>query len=387
MREILRERSALTLVLVGLCAVAVGYLLFAISAAVFSAASVDLSRAGIWVYFVGPVAVLCGAVWVGWRLVTFSQWLLALEVGGVALGALFLSIGALLTAVNSSSSSHDVWTGLGYGFWAGVALALGLKWAITQRPQAGQAPPGAAFPNGAYGQRGVPSLAPRPIPPLWFCAGLGLLLFAVGSAIPSNGGTAGSTLAGGIVAAIGCGVFVAALVAARHLNVLPGVPPTLIAGVSVVGVAVLFYGIAEYILSTVASYTPNRDRVLLTVAFGLYVIAFLILIGPVGVQIQRIFRTPARYGPSSFPARLVGPVPAPQYIPSQPAPGQYGAFATAAPPAQPQAQAAPAPAPAPTPAVQTATSAPPAAFCSQCGSARPAGARFCRSCGAPFDAA
>lgn len=387
MAEFLQHRSALTLALIGLCAIAVGYLAFAISSALLSAASIDLARAGPWVQFAGTVALLCAAVWVGWCLVGATQWAAALEVAGVALGALFLCIENLLGALSAAGSSH-VLTGLGYGMWAGVALALGLKTAIAQRPSPRlSTATGGAAPHVVSAARGASQVeSARQIPPLWFCAGFGLLLFAIGSALPPGSYTEtakGSYLGGAIVACLGCAALVASLVSARRRGLLCGMAPILIVGVSLLGVAVLFYGVVELILLS-ASVTPNAERVLLTVAFAVFAAASVALVASLALQIQRLGRTPVQGAPRPYPARAMTSVPHREAMAAPSPADRFGGPAAEPPPVPIRARVV-ASAVSPAEAAQ-ATAVRPAAFCSRCGSARSARARFCRSCGTPFDA-
>lgn len=315
-----------------------------------------------------------------------------LEVGGLAVGALFLSISTLLSAVNTQTT-RATFTGLGYGIWALVALAVGFKVAFAQRASAPSGATDVHFPHpygsqvsgtqGVPGQVSSPGIASNPAP-LWFCAGFGILLFAIGSAlaVATATGSAGSILAGGIISGIGCGLVVVALAVAQHTRAFPGVPPVLVAGLVVLAASSLYQGVASYIAAQPLTGF-SEDRVLLTIASVLYAVAAGILIAPGVAQIQRIDQTPARYGPQAPPPRParaafvptapVAPIPYEALAPPQGAPG----------PATAAAPAAEHPA-SPAPATTQATTARPVAFCSQCGTARPAGARFCRSCGAPF---
>jgi hypothetical protein len=376
MRELVRSRTALILVAIGLGLGVIGAVLNAVAALALtyyggSSTSSNLATAGEWLLFSGAAVLLIAVCTVGWVLLVAERWSDLLEVGGAAVATLVFTIGTLLNATKSQgqSSSGSVVGAVGVGLWALLLVAVAARRATTRQYSTPQPfTPQPLMPQAA-GQQ--PISRPNEEAPLWLVAAGGLILASISTGLSSYGGQG---IASGVLLAVASVALLVAVAVARSKGLFTSpVTSTAVAGLGFFVAFGVAGAVSAAVLESATSLTAIKA--VLSVYYFLEGLAFLGLgLAAWRYSILLPAATPlaTEAGPQTTVYR-----PPPVYPPA-PRPVPPDAAAPTAGTGQPAGGIAPQqPGPvAATPPVVAAR------FCTQCGSACSASARFCPSCGA-----
>jgi hypothetical protein len=335
MDEILRSRHAMVLAtlaaVLAVVAEVIGVVGFATLDVRNPGAFADLGHAHDWLFFAGWVLGLGAVGLATWeRIVADQQGVgpanaITLELIGASVATLLLALGSLVSAASSGSSAGDTLSAVGIGLWGLLALSRAGRENLADRQAAGH----------RSGRQSA----------LWLAVSAGVVLLAVGSGIAFDPSNQGSSMASGILSAVGVGVWATATAVARRHGLLRSslVPRIVVA---------LVLGAASYIAQAVLAgvvFGPNGTVTGLRIGGAILLALLGLSLGCFGSAAWvRVVELLAAVGPDA-PVLTVD-------APSDRAPLD----------------------PTPPPA--------PASFCAQCGSPLTERARYCWSCGAPVQA-
>jgi hypothetical protein len=343
MHQIVRSRNAMLLAAMGAATAVLGEVMGVIAFAILNLNSpgtfTDLGHAHDWLFFGGSLLVLGAVGLVTWERIaqnqgaTHSSGPETIDLGGATVATLFIAIGALVSAASSGTTTGDTLTAVGIGLWGFLALTRAGRQNLSDRQASSSA--------------GIGRLTA-----IWLGVAGGLILFAVGFGISFDPSSQGSSIASGIIAAIGVAIWAGAIVVARNHDLLasPHVPRVLAA----LGLAAASF-VAEAIVAAIvfgSGGTVTELRIggaIIEALLGLSIAVFGYTAWLRSVELPVLARRAASAGP-------VTPPPSP----------------------------APSPVASPADASTTPGSSP--AFCSSCGGALSDGVRFCPSCGAQVPA-
>jgi hypothetical protein len=134
-------------------------------------ASSDLAEAARWLQFLAGACALGAVCTAGWELILRSEWVAAAEIAAVALGALLLTTGLLVSAVSNGSTPAGAVTGaVGIGIWALLVLSRAARASLAEQ---GPAHAARSTVPGSRGGRGRQA-------DLWLAAAIGLFVLAIG---------------------------------------------------------------------------------------------------------------------------------------------------------------------------------------------------------------
>ena len=191
-------------------------------------ASSDLAQAGRWLEFVAWLVLLGAVCTAGWEAVVHSEWVAGGELAVAALGTLLLTIGVAAFAASSGSSPAGAVTGaVGIGVWALLVLSRAARVSLAEQGTAHSAAPESG--------RGAD---------LWLAAAIGLFALAIGYGFTSAAGSAGPSIAAGLLEAVGVAALAWAVTIARSRKMLNSRPvPAVLAGLALLAISFLAYAI------------------------------------------------------------------------------------------------------------------------------------------------
>jgi len=340
--EITKSRLAMLLAAVGAAVVVLGGLLQVLSFATLSLTESgrfdDLAHAAAWLEFVGWLIALCGVAIVGWRLLVIRDAFGAAEAGAVALGALMITIGNLVTAISLRSDTSSVLGAIGLGIWGLLAFVTAARRSQVLAPS---------------GQRPI---NPDRQVPLWIVAGGALVVLAVGAGFAYDVSDQGTSIASGVIQASGAAVLAVVVALAGKDE---SVKASAVLWVVVALALLAAEGIAAAIVAGVdfgPSGTLTGLRVGVSITAALTSLSFAAFAIAAYLRAQDIASLP-RTSSMGYPSTQTTAY-------SEAPPGQWSPNATPTtepnvPPQQPPAQR----------------------FCTRCGAALVVEAQFCQRCG------
>ena len=347
MIEITKSRLAMLMAAGGAAVVALGGLLGVIAYATLSLTATgrfaDLGHAAGWLEFVGWLVALCGVAIVGWQLLLSRDAAGAAEAGAVALGALMITIGSLVTAISLTSDTGSVLEAIGLGIWGLLAFVTAVR-----RSQ-------------VFAPSGQPPIAPDRQVPRWITAGVALVVLAVGTGLAYNVLNQGQSIASGVIAASGAAVLAIVVALARQVESVKA------SSVLWVVVALALYVAFQIAAAIVAGAVFSSSGTLTGLRVGVSIVSALNALSYAAFAVAAYLR--AREVASLSLASRVG------YTSRRP--GSYG---TPPPHAPPPGQWWPDATPTAEPNVPP-QQPPPQRFCTQCGVALAVEAQFCQQCG------
>lgn len=326
MAEIVKSRVALCFMAAALVGLAARAIVDAVAWAGLTAesalASHSLITAADWLAVTAMGLVVIGLGAVAWTMAVRGQWRATGETSVATLAVLLLAVGALLEATRAPGSGGDnVLTAIGFGVGAALCLVVGARESLDGR-----------------------STGPTD-GPMWVCAGVGLVLVAIGAGLPNpsvNDG--GLALATGLLVGVGALLVTLAVLMAEHTERLSDVP-ALVAGLLLLAAGFVADGVAGAVVLR-APLSVTSLRVGLSLPQAIMAVASLVLLGAVWFQLRTVWYV-------RYPTEATGPFA--QRSPWQSPPGPAHGWQT-----------------------------PGVAFCTQCGQPAPVGGRFCPYCGAPL---
>ena len=355
MEQLTRSRTAMALAVGGAFLFLLGDVLGVVGYAILSPGHVGtftgLSHGAEWLRFSGALVVLVAVCSAGWELVLKTLVGPAVEVGVAAAGTLLVAIGALVAAASPRSlTAPDVLTAVGIALWSFLVLSRAARQSIEEQQHLAPGRPAQA--------------------PVWLGAAMGLLILAVGSGLPTDIADRGSSVASGVLMAVGVGILAGALLVARSDRLLAGRPvPVMLAGLGIVTIGFLADAVvAGIVFGPSGTLTGLRVGVSLALAIqvvgvGALGVAAWLRVGELVLGSTRTSTPPADPGTVAAPPPMVPPfgdltVSTPTPTPTPPPPTSLST-----------------PEPAPT-APETAV-----APCPACGAPTSAWARYCAQCG------
>jgi hypothetical protein len=198
-------------------------------------ASSDLAQAGRWLQFLAAACALGAVCTAGWELILRSEWVGGAEVAAVALGALLLTIGLLVSAASNGSTPSAAVTGaVGIGIWALLVLSHAARASLTEQGTAqGPAPSAAQAVPGTQAGRVRQA-------DLWLAAAIGLFVLAIGYGLAAAASSRGPGIAAGLLQAAGVAALAGSVAAARSRGLLRSRPvPSVLAGLALLAVSFL----------------------------------------------------------------------------------------------------------------------------------------------------
>jgi hypothetical protein len=194
-------------------------------------ASSDLAQAGRWLQFLAGACALGAVCVAGWELILRSEWPGAAEIAAVALGALLLTVGLLVSAASNGSSPEAAVTGaVGIGIWALLVLSRAARASLAEQGPAQGPAQGTPVPGSQGGRQAD----------LWLAAAIGLFVLAIGYGLTSAAGSRGPGIAAGLLQAAGVAVLAGSVAAARSRGLLRSRPvPAALAGLALLAVSFL----------------------------------------------------------------------------------------------------------------------------------------------------
>jgi len=198
-------------------------------------ASSDLAEAGRWLQFLAGACALGAVCTAGWELILRSEWVAGAEVAVVALGALLLTTGLLVSAASNGSTPAAPVTGaVGIGIWALLVLSRAARASLAEQgPAHGArtAVPAAPAAPASRGGRGRQA-------DLWLAAAIGLFVLAIGYGFTAAAASWGPGIAAGLLQAVGVAVLAGSVAAARTRGLLRSRPvPGVLTGLALLAVS------------------------------------------------------------------------------------------------------------------------------------------------------
>jgi hypothetical protein len=193
-------------------------------------ASSDLAQAGRWLQFLAGACALGAVCVAGWELILRSEWVAAAEIAAVALGALLLTTGLLVSAASNGTTSAAAVTGaVGIGIWALLVLSRAARASLAEQGPAHHLAQGArgAVPGSKSGHGRQADL--------WLAAAIGLFVLAIGWGFTSAASSRGPGIAAGVLEAAGVAVLAGSVAAAQSRGLLRARPVAVV----VTGLALL----------------------------------------------------------------------------------------------------------------------------------------------------
>ena len=236
MEHIIKSLTPMALLVAGAVVFVLGTAFLIASDATLSpsslGASSDLAQAGRWLQFLAGASVLGAVCAAGWGLVLRSEWAAAAEVAAVALGALLLVIGLLVSAASNGSTPAAAVTGaVGIGIWALLVLSRAARASLAE-----QGPAQGVVPNAVPAGEGGPGRRAD----LWLAAAIGLFVLAIGYGLTSAAGSRGPGIAAGLLEAVGVAALAGSVAAARSRGLLRSRPvPSALTGLALLAVSFL----------------------------------------------------------------------------------------------------------------------------------------------------
>ena len=304
--------------------------------------SQDLIHAHDWLFFAGSVVALIGVSILLWqRVVGGVADLDTAEIGGFVLALLFIAIGALLSATDTSSSSGDTLIAVGIGIWGLLAVVRAARASISES------------------KSDQPSTQTNRVAALWLVAAVGSIVLAVGWGL-SFSSAQGTSIASGVILAVGIAIWIAAIAQARSEGLFSAadLPPVLVG---------LGFLLASFVAeAVVAGIVLGPNGTLTGLRVGGAIVSALEAAGFAGLGLAAWLRM------NELPARLALPARASSPLSSNADRGSSSPT-TVAEPSSEGVSSVDAPQP-----VQTQRR-----FCTACGRPLAAEDAYCGACGAP----
>jgi hypothetical protein len=192
-------------------------------------ASSDLAEAGRWLQFLAGACALGAICTAGWELILRSEWVAGAEIAVVALGALLLTTGLLVSAASNGSTPAAPVTGaVGIGIWALLVLSRAARASLAEQGPAHGAPTTAPASRGGRGRQAD----------LWLAAAIGLFVLAIGYGFTAAAASWGPGIAAGLLQAVGVAVLAGSVAAARTRGLLRSRPvPGVLTGLALLAVS------------------------------------------------------------------------------------------------------------------------------------------------------
>jgi hypothetical protein len=194
-------------------------------------ASSDLAEAGRWLQFLAGACALGAVCTAGWELILRSEWVAGAEIAVVALGALLLTTGLLVSAASNGSTPAAPVTGaVGIGIWALLVLSRAARASLTEQGPAHGARTAVPASRGGRVRQAD----------LWLAAAIGLFVLAIGYGLSSAAGSQGPGIAAGLLEAAGVAVLAGSVAVARSRGLLRSRPvPGVLAGLALLAASFL----------------------------------------------------------------------------------------------------------------------------------------------------
>jgi hypothetical protein len=195
-------------------------------------ASSDLAEAGRWLQFLAGACALGAVCTAGWELILRSEWVAGAEIAVVALGALLLTTGLLVSAASNGSTPAAPVTGaVGIGIWALLVLSRAARASLTEQGPAHGARTAVPAAPASRGGRGRQA-------DLWLAAAIGLFVLAIGYGFTAAAASWGPGIAAGLLQAVGVAVLAGSVAAARTRGLLCSRPvPGVLTGLALLAVS------------------------------------------------------------------------------------------------------------------------------------------------------
>lgn len=192
-------------------------------------ASSDLAEAGRWLQFLAGACALGAVCTAGWELILRSEWVAGAEIAVVALGALLLTTGLLVSAASNGSTPAAPVTGaVGIGIWALLVLSRAARASLTEQGPAHGARTAVPASRGGRVRQAD----------LWLAAAIGLFVLAIGYGFTAASASWGPGIAAGLLQAVGVAVLAGSVAAARTRGLLRSRPvPGVLTGLALLAVS------------------------------------------------------------------------------------------------------------------------------------------------------